>query len=94
MSLAPFVVAMSHAALLRAAGDTRAVMFASVTSDYLLLIPLGWLLGVHAGLGLPGLYLVWTAFGLLYVALLQLRYRRRFARTGDSRDRAGVIISP
>ncbi|MFD3469766.1 MATE family efflux transporter [Streptomyces sp. NPDC058682] len=79
LSLAPFVVAMSHAALLRAAGDTRAVMFASVTSDYLLLIPLGWLLGVHAGLGLPGIYLAWIAFGLLYVALLQLRYRRRFA---------------
>ncbi|MFD4246007.1 MATE family efflux transporter [Streptomyces sp. NPDC058525] len=80
LSLAPFVVAMSHAALLRAAGDTRAVMFASVTSDYLLLIPLGWLLGVHLGLGLPGIYLAWICFGLLYAALLQLRYRRRFTR--------------
>ncbi|WP_168714767.1 hypothetical protein [Streptomyces sp. A0592] len=57
---------MAYAALLRAAGDTRAVLVASVTSDYLLLIPLGRLLGVHAGLGLPGLYLAWTAFGTLY----------------------------
>ncbi|MEU8592389.1 MATE family efflux transporter [Streptomyces globisporus] len=80
LSMAPLAVGMSYAALLRAAGDTRAVLIASVTSDYLLLIPLGWILGIHAGLGLPGLYLAWTAFGLLYCALLLPRYRRRFRR--------------
>ncbi|MFI5640120.1 MATE family efflux transporter [Streptomyces goshikiensis] len=78
LSMAPLAAAMADAALLRAAGDTRAVLVASVTSDYLLLIPLGWLLGVHAGLGLPGLYLAWTAFGTLYCALLLPRYRKRF----------------
>ncbi|MFE9796143.1 hypothetical protein ACFYRL_30920 [Streptomyces goshikiensis] len=30
------------------------------------------------GLGLPGLYLAWTAFGTLYCALLLPRYRKRF----------------
>lgn len=39
------------------------VMFAPVTSDYLLLIPLGWLLGVRAGLGLPGIYLARIGLG-------------------------------
>ncbi|MCP3817582.1 MATE family efflux transporter [Streptomyces sp. A3M-1-3] len=78
LSMAPLALAMSHAALLRAAGDTKTVMIASVTSDYTLLVPLGWLLGVHAGLGLPGLYLAWTAFGVLYAALLRVPYKRRF----------------
>lgn len=54
-------------------------MFAPVTSDYLLLIPRGRLLGVRAGLGLPGIYLAWIGFGLRYAAPLQLRYRHRFA---------------
>ncbi|MFJ2595185.1 MATE family efflux transporter [Streptomyces erythrochromogenes] len=86
LSMAPLAAAMSYAALLRAAGDTRAVLIASVTSDYLLLIPLGWLLGVRAGLGLPGLYLAWTAFGVLYCALLLPRYRRRFTRDDQSEE--------
>ncbi len=57
-------------------------MTASVISDYTLLIPLSWLLGIHAGLGLPGLYLAWTAFAVLYSLLLVPHYRRRFARSG------------
>ncbi|MFJ6636538.1 MATE family efflux transporter [Streptomyces sp. NPDC091376] len=84
LSLAPFAIAMSYAALLRAAGDTRTVMIASVTSDYTLLIPLGWLLGVHAGLALPGLYLAWTMFGVLYAILLLPQYRRRFTSSAPA----------
>ncbi|MFG3661005.1 MATE family efflux transporter [Streptomyces sp. NPDC047706] len=87
LSMAPMVFAMTRGSLLRAAGDTRSVMTASITSDYTLLIPLGWLLGVHLGLGLTGLYLAWTAFALLHALLLHLRYRRRFrtgARTPDA----------
>ncbi|MFJ3921821.1 MATE family efflux transporter [Streptomyces sp. NPDC090022] len=76
LSLVPFAVALGYAAVLRATGDTRSVMIASVVSDYLLLIPLGWFLGLHAGLGLPGIYLAWTAFGLLYAAMLRPRCRR------------------
>ncbi|MBX9362999.1 MATE family efflux transporter [Streptomyces sp. WAC04114] len=80
LSMAPMVLAMSRGSLLRAAGDSRSVMTASVTADYTTLIPLGWLLGVHLGLGLPGLYLAWSAFALLYALLIHLRYRRRFRR--------------
>ncbi|MGW4200262.1 MATE family efflux transporter [Streptomyces sp. NPDC004726] len=76
LSMAPMVFAMPLGALLRATGDTRSVMIASVTSDYVLLIPVAWLLGVHAGLGLPGLYAAWTAFAVLYALLLRLRHRR------------------
>ncbi|MFH0515609.1 MATE family efflux transporter [Streptomyces sp. M41] len=83
LSMAPMVLAMSRGSLLRAAGDSRSVMTASVTADYTMLIPLGWLLGVHLGLGLPGLYLAWTAFAVLYAVLIHLRYRLRF-RTGEA----------
>ncbi|WP_190344759.1 MATE family efflux transporter [Streptomyces venezuelae] len=93
LSMAPLAAGMAYAALLRAAGDTRAVLVASVTSDYLLLIPLGWLLGVHAGLGLPGLYLAWTSFAVLYCALLVPRYRKRFAGK-DPAQRAGPPKAP
>ncbi|MFF7713143.1 hypothetical protein [Streptomyces sp. NPDC007988] len=45
LGVAPSAIGMSYAALLRAAGDTRTVMIASVTSDHVLLIPLGRYLG-------------------------------------------------
>ncbi|MFG2097504.1 MATE family efflux transporter [Streptomyces sp. NPDC048612] len=82
LSMVPLAVGMSYAALLRAAGDTRTLMTASVLSDYTLLIPLSWLLGLHTGLGLPGLYLAWTAFAVLYALLLVPHYRRHFVRGG------------
>ncbi|MEG3627832.1 MATE family efflux transporter [Streptomyces poriticola] len=91
LSMAPMVLAMSRGALLRAAGDSRSVMTASVTADYTLLIPLGWLLGIHLGLGLPGLYLAWTAFAVLYALLIHLRYRRRF---GDGESTADGVVLP
>ncbi|TDB88667.1 MATE family efflux transporter [Actinomadura sp. KC216] len=81
-SLAPLLPALAYGAALRAAGDTRSVMVASVVGDYAALIPLAWLLGVHLGLGLPGLYLAWTAFGALYSLLLRRRHRQaRRSRT-------------
>ncbi|MGW3727475.1 MATE family efflux transporter [Streptomyces sp. NPDC000851] len=90
LSMAPMVLAMSRGSLLRAVGDTRSVMTASVTADYTMLIPLGWLLGVHLGLGLPGLYLAWTAFAVLYALLIHLRYRLRF-RTGESASGTAAV---
>lgn len=53
-------------------------MIASVTADYVLLIPFAWLLGVHLGYALPGMYLAWTAFAALYALLFHSRYRRHF----------------
>ncbi|MFI0487516.1 MATE family efflux transporter [Actinomadura sp. 9N215] len=83
-SLAPLLAALAYGAALRAAGDTRSVMVASVLGDYAALIPLAWLLGVHLDLGLPGLYLAWTAFGILYSLLLRRRHRQAAARrSGD-----------
>ncbi|RFS81333.1 MATE family efflux transporter [Actinomadura spongiicola] len=75
-SLAPLLAALAYGAMLRAAGDTRSVMVASVTGDYAVLIPLAWLLGVHLDLGLPGIYLAWAAFGTLYSLLLYRSHRR------------------
>lgn len=80
LSMAPMVLAMSYSCLLRAMGDTRSVMIANVAGDYLVLIPLGWFLGVSGGLGLPGLYLAWTAFAVVLIALLRLRAHPRSRR--------------
>ncbi|GII89276.1 MATE family efflux transporter [Sphaerisporangium siamense] len=80
LSMAPMVLAMSHAALLRAAGDSRGVMIVSVACDYAVLIPLGWVLGVLFGLGLPGLYAAWIAFAVLFAALLHIRSRHQARR--------------
>ncbi|QFG26238.1 MATE family efflux transporter [Actinomadura sp. WMMB 499] len=76
LSMVPLLPAMAYGAALRAAGDTRSVMIASVAADYTALIPLAWLLGVHLGHGLPGLYVAWSAFGAVYSALLYRRHRR------------------
>ncbi|MFI6393252.1 MATE family efflux transporter [Nonomuraea sp. NPDC050547] len=76
LSLAPMVPAMASGSFLRAQGDTRSVMLANVACDYLLLIPLSWLLGLTFGLGLPGIYLAWNAFAILLAVLLGLRARR------------------
>ncbi|MEU1281591.1 MATE family efflux transporter [Streptomyces sp. NPDC005805] len=78
LSMAPMVLAMARGALLRAAGDTRSLMIASVTADYVLLIPCAWLLGVYLGYALPGMYLAWTAFAALYALLIHSRYHRHF----------------
>ncbi|MFE0153593.1 MATE family efflux transporter [Nonomuraea sp. NPDC059007] len=76
LSLAPMVPAMASGSFLRAQGDTRSVMLANVACDYLLLIPLSWLLGLTLGLGLPGIYLAWNAFAILLAVLVGLRARR------------------
>ncbi|GAA0937270.1 MATE family efflux transporter [Nonomuraea longicatena] len=73
LSLAPMVPAMVYGSYLRALGDTRSVMIANVAGDYLVLLPLSWLLGVHLGLGLTGIYAAWIAFAVILTALLRFR---------------------
>ncbi|MFI6484763.1 MATE family efflux transporter [Nonomuraea sp. NPDC050663] len=76
LSLAPMVWAMAHGSFLRAHGDTRSVMAANLAGDYLMLIPLSWLLGLHLQLGLPGIYLAWTGFTIVLAVLLWTRASR------------------
>ncbi|MEU8205836.1 MATE family efflux transporter [Streptosporangium sp. NPDC049046] len=75
-SMAPMVWAMAYGSFLRAYGDTRSVMVANVAGDYLLLIPLSWLLGLIFGFGLLGIYAAWTAFAVMLALLLRIRARR------------------
>ncbi|WP_158578480.1 MATE family efflux transporter [Spongiactinospora rosea] len=80
LSMAPMVPAMAYGSFLRAMGDTRSVMLANAAGDYLMLLPLAWLLGVRAGLGLPGVYVAWIAFGLTLSLILALRVRAHLRR--------------
>jgi len=75
LGLLPLAYVFSLVGLLRAAGESRRVMLASFTADFLLLIPLAWLLGLRLGLGLNGIFLAWIAFGIGYWAILHRRYR-------------------
>jgi MATE family multidrug resistance protein len=89
-SLLPMLAGMSYSAVLRAAGNTRPAMIASIVGDYVMLVPLSWLLGITAGLGLPGIYGAWMGFGIVFSALLYLPHRRVLDRelqrplTGDT----------
>ncbi|GAA4208702.1 hypothetical protein GCM10022252_74220 [Streptosporangium oxazolinicum] len=80
LSLAPMVWAMAYGSFLRAHGDTRSVMIANVAGDYLVLIPLSWLLGLTFGFGLPGIYAAWTAFTIMLALLLRIRAMSLAAR--------------
>ena len=75
LGLIPMAVAFSLSGLLRAAGDSRWVMVASVGSDIVALIPLAWLLGLALGWGLNGVFIAWIAFACGYWAVIHLRYR-------------------
>lgn len=52
---------MAPAGVLRAAGDTRGILLASTIADYLVRLPLAWLLIWPAGLGLAGYWAVRAA---------------------------------
>lgn len=49
LGLEPMVPAMNLWGVLRAAGDIRTVMTASLAADYLVLVPLGWLFALRVG---------------------------------------------
>lgn len=51
-------------------------MTASLAGDYLVLVPLAWLFALPLGLGLTGIFLAWTGFGLMFLAVLHWRYRQ------------------
>ena len=72
--------ALNLGGVLRAAGDTRTVLVASLAGDAFL-VPLAWLLALTLGLGLRGLMLAWLAYGLVFVAVSWWRYRTGSWRT-------------
>jgi multidrug resistance protein, MATE family len=83
LGLTPLLFSMNLTGVLRAAGDTRTVMIASLAGDYLVLVPLAWLFALPLGLGLNGIFLGWTGFGLVFLAVLRWRYRQGTWRTAQ-----------
>lgn len=70
------VVAMSLAGVLRAAGDTKGILYAGALSQLLLAVPLAWIGVEYLGWGLTGVY-AGFATGLVARALFTyLRFRR------------------
>jgi putative MATE family efflux protein len=64
-------------ASLRATGDARVPVLIGLVSLVVVWIPLSWLLGLKAGLGLPGFWLAMIADEWLRGILLYVRWRRR-----------------
>jgi len=89
LKLAPMVPAMNLWGVLRAAGDTRTIMIASLVCDILLLVPLAWLLALPLGLGLHGIFLAWIGWWLGWLGWLFIRYRQNVWRTSLRTDDAG-----
>ncbi len=83
VSLAPIVAAVNLGGVLRAAGDSRTVMLASLLAD-LFLVTLAWLLGIRFGLGLNGIFLAWLAWGLVFLARIWWRYHAGDWRTSTA----------
>ena len=86
VALVPLVFAINLGGVLRAAGDTRTVLVASVAGDAFL-VPLAWLLAISLGLGLRGLMLAWVAYGLVFVAVSWWRYHAGAWRTSTALGR-------
>jgi len=66
------------ASLLYGAGDVARVMYVNLATQYLVLLPGAWLVGVHLGYGLLGVWLVHQfAFRALNAVVLTLLWRQR-----------------
>jgi len=66
------------ASLLYGAGDVTRVMYVNLATQYLVLLPGAWLVGVHLGVGLLGVWLVHQfAFRALNAAILTALWRQR-----------------
>jgi MATE family multidrug resistance protein len=68
-------VAMSAIGALNGAGDTGFVMIASVAGTWLLMVPLGWWLGIEQGMGARGVWIALTAEISLRAVLTWGRWR-------------------
>lgn len=80
----PFMAtSMVLAAVLRAAGDSKWVLYTSTASSYLVMVPLSWLLANAVGWGLPGIYVAGIAFFAARTAGSWWRYRQGAWRTAE-----------
>lgn len=73
-------VAMVAQGALNGAGDTRFTMLASVAASWLLLLPLGYLMGVVLGWGAQGAWLGMTVEILALAAVYMARFRRKVSQ--------------
>ena len=80
----PFMAtSMVLSAVLRAAGDSKWVLYTSTAASYLVMVPLTWLLADAAGWGLPGAYVAGVAFFAARTAGAWWRYRQGAWRTAE-----------
>ena len=80
----PFMASsMVLSAVLRAAGDSKWVLYTSTASSYLVMAPLSWLLATVVDWGLPGVYVAGVAFFAARTAGAWWRYRQGAWRTAE-----------
>jgi len=75
--------------VLNGAGDTRFVMLAGVTTQWLIMLPVGWALAMPAGLGSLGAWLGLTVEIVCFAAITWWRVRRRPWARDDETGRVG-----
>ena len=73
---------------LRAAGDARFPVLMAMASMWLVQVPLAWLLGLHLGLGVPGVWIALATDEWLRAGIMQRRWRRRTWHRHAERSRA------
>ena len=66
---------------LQAAGDVRFPVVLGIVCQWAVAVGLGWLLGVHLGMGLVGLWLAFAADENIRAVLLLARWMRGKWRT-------------
>ena len=65
---------MSHS--LRGAGDTRSSMFITLSSTYLIRVPMTYVVGIQLGGGIEGIWLVLCGEWVIRAAFYSLRFRQ------------------
>lgn len=70
------IVSMTLAGVLRAAGDTKSILYAGAISQFVLAVPLAWVAAVWLGWGLAGVYTGFAGGLLARAAFTWLRFRR------------------
>lgn len=97
LALPPLMVpAMVMAGVLRAAGETRSILIASIVADYACFLPLAWLLAKPLGLGVPGIYAGFIGYWLVRLVVTYRLYAQGQWRVGLEKETemTQVVIGP